>query len=156
MLEQPDDVGAGDVWDDAALLRAFALGLPGAWEDFPWGDRVIKVGKKIFVFLSGGEDLSRPFGLGVKLPSSGEAALQMPNVKPTAYNLGKSGWISARFGPEGRLPTALVQGWVEESYRAVAPKKLIRELDLRPPSPLLVAEGGARDGAVDRAGDRAP
>ena len=39
-----------------ADLRLHALGFPGAWEDFPWGESVIKVGKKVFVFLgrSGG------------------------------------------------------------------------------------------------------
>ena len=35
-------------------LREFALTLPGAWDDHPWGETVIKVKKKIFVFL--GED----------------------------------------------------------------------------------------------------
>ena len=39
------------------LLREFALTLPGAWEDFPWGDTVIKVRKKIFVFLGEGDEV---------------------------------------------------------------------------------------------------
>ena len=32
-------------------LRTFALGLPGAYEEFPWGESVVKVNKKMFVFL---------------------------------------------------------------------------------------------------------
>ena len=32
-------------------VRQFAAGLPGAWEDHPWGESVFKVGKKVFIFL---------------------------------------------------------------------------------------------------------
>ena len=35
-------------------LLEFALSLPEAHEDHPWGETVVKVRKKIFVFL--GED----------------------------------------------------------------------------------------------------
>jgi predicted DNA-binding protein (MmcQ/YjbR family) len=40
-------------WDD---LVAHALAKPGAWADEPWGegDRVIKVGTKIFMFCGSG------------------------------------------------------------------------------------------------------
>ena len=37
-------------------LRKFALGYPEAVEDFPWGDRTIKVRGKIFAFLGQGDD----------------------------------------------------------------------------------------------------
>ena len=36
---------------DAVL--AFALSLPGTAEDHPWGEDVVKVNGKIFVFLGG-------------------------------------------------------------------------------------------------------
>ena len=54
----------------AARLRKYALSFPEAYEEFPWGERVAKVNKKVFVF----------------------------------------------------------EAWIEESYRAIAPKKLVARL----------------------------
>src|SRR5258708_4293822 len=36
---------------NAEALRTCALGYPEAREDFPWGERVVKVRDKVFVFL---------------------------------------------------------------------------------------------------------
>lgn len=108
-----------------AALRDFALSYPGAHEDFPWGECVIKVKGKVFVFLgTGGSDL----GLSVKLPHSGLLALALPFASPTGYGLGKSGWVSARFGPRDKAPIEILKQWIDESYRAVAPKRLLAEL----------------------------
>jgi predicted DNA-binding protein (MmcQ/YjbR family) len=109
-----------------AALRGFALGYPGAREDFPWGERVIKVGKKVFVFMgmADGDGL----GLSVKLPASGPMALLLPFATPTGYGLGKSGWVSARFAPSDDPPLGLLREWIDESYRAVAPKTAIAKL----------------------------
>ena len=102
-------------------LRAFALAYPGAREEFPWGERVIKVGKKVFVFLGtpGGDEL----GLSVKLPATAAIALLFPFATPTGYGLGKAGWISAEFAPGDNVPLAMLRQWIDESYRAVAPRK---------------------------------
>ena len=106
---------------DAALLRELALSYPGAREDFPWGERVVKVGNKVFVFLGhDGPGLS----LSIKLPESGLLALTLPFVSPTGYGLGKSGWVTARFEPGQNAPVEVLGKWIDESYRAVAPKKL--------------------------------
>ena len=95
-----------------AALRDFALGYPGAREDFPWGERVIKVGKKVFVFLgmADGDEL----GLSVKLPESGPMALLLPFAKPTGYGLGKSGWVSARFVASDDSAARHVREWIDE------------------------------------------
>ncbi len=113
----------------AETLRTFALNLPDAQEEFPWGERVIKVHKKIFVFFGLLEDLDKRLQVGIKLPHTGVYALQMPFVKPSGYNLGKAGWVTARFVLADTLPLDLLQEWIEESYRAVAPKRLVAQLD---------------------------
>lgn len=110
-------------------LREFALSLPGATEDFPWGERVAKVNGKVFVFLGldpipGGE-----MGFSVKLPASAEEALELPFTAPTGYGLGRSGWVTAKFGEKDAPPIAILEEWIRESYCAIAPKKLAARLD---------------------------
>jgi predicted DNA-binding protein (MmcQ/YjbR family) len=110
-----------------ARLHAFALGLPGAWEDHPWGETVIKVpNKKIFVFL-GMPDSDTP-GMAVKLTDSHEHALSMHDAEPSGYGLGKAGWVRVSFPG---IDVDLLEDWIEESYRNVATKTLIKELDAR-------------------------
>lgn len=108
-----------------AALREAALGYPGAHEDFPWGHRAIKVRGKSFVFMSKDEP---GLSLSVKLPASAEGALQFPFCEPTHYGLGRSGWVTASFGPKDRPPLEVLRSWIDESYRAVAPKKLVATL----------------------------
>jgi hypothetical protein len=43
------------VADVRGRVRDFALSLPGAAEGFPWGERVVKAGGKVFVFLGADE-----------------------------------------------------------------------------------------------------
>lgn len=109
-------------------LQAFALGLPGATEHFPWGERVAKVGGKVFVFLGCDPKPDGPMGLSVKLPESAAEALDLPFTKPTGYGLGKAGWVTASFEPGEQAPREILEAWILESYSAIAPKKLLREL----------------------------
>ncbi|PZT71021.1 MmcQ/YjbR family DNA-binding protein [Streptomyces sp. SW4] len=113
-------------------VRAFALGLPDAVEDFPWGESVAKVNKKVFVFL-GVDDGSHPLGITVKLKDE-EAhahALTCPGAEPAGYGLGRSGWVRIPLEEKGAPDAELLCDWVEESYRAIAPKRLAAELDAR-------------------------
>ena len=106
-------------------LREVALDYPEAYEEFPWGDRAIKVNKKIFVTLVGSaEGLS----VSVKLPVSKREALLLPFPKPTGYGLGKSGWVTANFAPKEKPLVAILGEWIDESYRAIAPKTLVKTL----------------------------
>jgi predicted DNA-binding protein (MmcQ/YjbR family) len=102
-------------------LRRFGLSFPEAYEDFPWGDRTLKVRGKIFLFL--GQDGER-LNLSVKLPKSADAALGLPFTSPTRYRLGRSGWVTAQFPKASEIPLDLFRDWIRESYEAVAPAKL--------------------------------
>jgi predicted DNA-binding protein (MmcQ/YjbR family) len=117
---------------DAVLkeLRAFGLAYPGAHTKSPWpGHLDLAVNDKTFAYLSlEGE----PLGVSCKLPRSNAAALMLPFAKPTGYGLGKSGWVTASLAPGETPPVDLLKAWIDESYRAQAPKKLVAQLDAAP------------------------
>lgn len=114
-------------------LIAFALTLPNAVEEFPWGgqERVIKVNKKIFAFIS-----VYPFPktappklrVGVKLPDSYAPALALPFTQLMGYGKGKARWVLAGFWAGATIPIPLLMDWIEESYGAIAPKSLVAQL----------------------------
>ena len=110
----------------AEPLRAFAFGLPEAWEDHPWGESVAKVGKKVFVFF-GQPEPDRPFRLTVKLPESYEMAMSLPWVANPGYGLDRGRWVWLT--PPEDAPLEMLTDWVAESYRAVAPKALATAVD---------------------------
>ncbi|MFI7137171.1 MmcQ/YjbR family DNA-binding protein [Streptomyces massasporeus] len=111
-------------------VRAFALGLPDAVEEFPWGESVAKVNKKVFVFL-GVQDGSYPLGVTVKLKDepAHAHALACPGAELAGYGLGKAGWVSIPLDQQGAPAAEVLCDWVEESYRVIAPKRLIVVLD---------------------------
>lgn len=113
-------------------VREFALALPDAVEEFPWGESVAKVDKKVFVFLGVG-DGSHPPGVTVKLKdeSAHAHALTSPGAEPAGYGLGRAGWVRIPLQEPGAPAAELLCDWVEESYRVIAPKRLIAELDAR-------------------------
>jgi predicted DNA-binding protein (MmcQ/YjbR family) len=102
------------------------LALPETTEDFPWGERAIKVRGKAFLFLRAEGDT---VSFSVKLPRSAADALELPYVEPTHYGLGKHGWVTATVDAGHDAPLATFEGWLDESYRAVTPKRLVAALD---------------------------
>lgn len=124
-----DDPLAAHALELRERVREFALGLPGAREEFPWGESVAKVSGKVFVFLGLG-DGSHPPGMTVKLKDENVHghALAVPGAEPAGYGLGRSGWVSVPFG-EGAPEDEVLCEWVEESYRTVAPKGMVGKLD---------------------------
>ena len=108
-------------------LEQFALSLPDAWADSPWGDRVVKVRKKIFVFLSSAD--SDDPGLTVKLPESRDHGLSFEGASLPGYGLGKAGWVTIRVDGVPKAAREVLFDFIEESYRTIAPKTLVKQLD---------------------------
>jgi len=107
-------------------LRAHAMGYPGATEDFPWGERAIKVNGKAFLFLRAeGNEVS----FSVKLASSRANALEQPFTEPTHYGLGKHGWVTSTVDANRDAPIDQFRAWIDESFRNVAPKRVVAQLD---------------------------
>ena len=118
-------VATGRLTREGTALRKLALSYPEATEAMPWGHHAIKVKGKSFLFLAADAET---FSLSAKLPSSSGFALKLPFASPTEYGLGRSGWVTARFPRGARVPLDVLGLWVDESYRAIAPKRLVAQL----------------------------
>lgn len=118
---------------------AHALSLHGAWEDHPWEETVVKVGKKVFVFFGqGAADLF----VGVKLERSLLYTRSLPYSKKFGYGLDRSGWVALRFGKADDVPVGMVREWIDESYEMVAPKKpRIQPTRIRPSGGHMAEKG---------------
>jgi predicted DNA-binding protein (MmcQ/YjbR family) len=108
----------------AGKLREKALSYPGTEESFPWGEHAFKVKGKTFVFMRDGDEGT---SFSVKLARSRDEALALPGAEPTHYGMGAKGWVTLR--PTSRSSMKQLYAFIDESFRAVAPKRLLRELD---------------------------
>lgn len=109
-----------------ACLREIALRYPEAIEDHPWGHDAYKVRGKMFLSASEHEGT---LYVTVKLPQSFEFAVEYPFAAPAGYGLGKSRWVTSAFRAGDDVPLDVLEAWVAESFRAVAPKKLVKALE---------------------------
>ena len=106
-----------------AALRKHALAYPHTREDKPWGHSAFKVKDKTFVFM--GDDVEG-VSFSVKVPRSRDLAMSLPGSEPTHYGLGSKGWVTIY--PGAKTPMHVLRFLIDESYRAVAPKKIVDEL----------------------------
>ena len=113
-------------------LRVACLAYPDVREDHPWGEMAFKVREKVFVFMHLGDET---LGLSVKLPTSRDQALRIRGASPTGYGLGKHGWVSFRFDAGDDVPLDALRTYIDESFRAVAPKAVVARLAPAQPAP---------------------
>ncbi|MEM7800974.1 MAG: MmcQ/YjbR family DNA-binding protein, partial [Chloroflexota bacterium] len=78
-----------------------------------------KANKKAFLYI--GEQGGR-YKAMFKLDSLLLEAAELAEQAPQNYEVGKHGWVTARFSAEEPLPEALWGRWLDESYRLTLPK----------------------------------
>jgi predicted DNA-binding protein (MmcQ/YjbR family) len=115
---------AKDAFHDRLL--AIVTKLPGAYEDRPWGSVHCKVDGKIFVGWGRMDD--GRMSLGVRVPIDEQPALVEHDPRFTvAKYVGRYGGVDMRMdtSPDWRE----VEKYIVGSYRMIASKKRIKELD---------------------------
>jgi len=103
---------------DSHELKARCLGLPGASEEFPFGDEVsvFKVGGKMFALCA--LDAGPPLQLSVKCDP--ELAAQLRSAYPAitaGYHLNKRHWNTITL--DGSVPDEMVTDLLGDSYDLV-------------------------------------
>ncbi len=112
-------------------LRKLALKYPEANEGVVCDKSSFKAGKKGFFFMGVHGDA---FDIKVKLDASLPEAEQLVAKDGDTYGVGGAGWTSATFTGGKTPPKGLMEKWIDESYRLLAPKKLVAQLpDTGPP-----------------------
>jgi predicted DNA-binding protein (MmcQ/YjbR family) len=102
--------------DVARQVQAYCLGFDGAWEDYPWGDIVYKVGKKMFAAMGGD-----PLSVTVKAtPDDAGVLTQLPNITRARY-VGQHGWVTIEVVDDAALD--MTRDLISASYALIAPKR---------------------------------
>ena len=114
--------------ENLKLLRRYCLSLPEAFETNSWGHPNFRAGRGVFATFERHKGIP---SVAVRIDSAERVALmQDSRFFPTPY-AGNRSWISVR--ADRRLPWALLQDLVLKSYRIVALKRMLVQIDR--PSP---------------------
>ncbi len=106
-------------------LRARALDLPGVAEGESCVKRSFKARTKGFLYLGETDD---EYNVMLKVGDSVDDARSFCDEAPDRRSVGSTNWVTLRFGTT-ELPPPFLADWIEESYRMLAPRKLVAELE---------------------------
>ena len=108
-------------------LRELCLSLPEAVEKETWGDPTWRVRDRIFAMQKGNFEGGRP-SVWCKAPEGAQEALV--GSDPGRYfvppYVGHKGWIGVHL--DGPVDWQELGEVIEESYRLIAPKRLVQRL----------------------------
>ena len=102
-------------------LRKICLALPRATEKKTWGHPTFRVAGKIFCGSDG-----KASAISFKVKKEDQADLVESDGRFTiAEYVGRFGWVSMDLSGKKKVDWREVEAFVNESYRLIAPKKLL-------------------------------
>ena len=103
------------IQDPTDPIRRKAVTFPGIARGTSCTQSAFKAGTGTFLFIGPG-----PKGKGFKamfrLRASMRQALELAASDPARFEVGSTGWVTARFTAEEPLPKRIWQKWLAESY----------------------------------------
>lgn len=102
------------VQDVIAELEDAARNCANVDESTSCSQAAFKVGRKAFLYV--GEQGGRGKAM-FKLDASLAQAEEKADDAPDDFQVGKQGWVTARFCPDAPLPARLWKKWLKESYQ---------------------------------------
>ena len=107
-------------------LRDRALEFPGVAEGDSCVKRAFKARTKGFLYLG---EKEMTYNVMLKVGDSVDAATSFCAEQPEQRSIGKTNWVTLHFDSADEPPCFLNE-WIEESYRLLAPRKLVSELEM--------------------------
>ncbi|MGI9611807.1 MAG: MmcQ/YjbR family DNA-binding protein, partial [Acidimicrobiales bacterium] len=106
-------------------LRERALEFPGVAEGDSCVKRSFKARTKGFLYLGESDDT---YNAMLKVGDSLDDVRRFCAEQPDTRSVGETNWVTLHFAHDEAPPAAL-NDWIEESFRLLAPKKLVSELE---------------------------
>lgn len=110
-------------------IRSHALTFPESSESSSCVNRAFKAGGKNFVFVGETSVGGTPeTNMRLKLGDSILEISQLAKTDPEHWQVGNHGWALLRFNPDEPPPIDDLKRWITESFRLLAPKKIVAQL----------------------------
>lgn len=108
--------------DPTDPIREKAVSYPEVAKGTSCTQSSFKAGSGTFLFIGPGPK-GKGFKAMFKLKESMPDAKARAKAEPARFEVGKTGWVTARFTAEEPLPRAIWERWLDESYAITTEKK---------------------------------
>ena len=106
-------------------LREIAFRYPEVEEGASCHNRAFKARKKAFLFMGMDDD---SWNVKIKLGGSLPEAEALSEKSPDNFSVGGHGWTEVTFPHDQSPPAGLMERWIDESFRLLIAKTLVKTL----------------------------